>query len=214
MKLSPKKSHATAAAYWHPDFRDVAALPDLKVVRTSFFVNVVCITLATIALLFTAYREYEAFSRRSEINAAEESMTAKQARNNELLGLSREFSEMNLRFQEAEKFMQAPFVASELLIALSASLPNHMDFTRVAYGDGVLTLRGTIRGASETASTRVAAYQDVLRQDKLLGTLFPDVSLKSLDRDPRTQGLSFELVLKAPKGPATATPKKGGKAKS
>jgi Tfp pilus assembly protein PilN len=213
MKQLLKKSPGDGILNWHPDFRDVTALPDLKVVRTSFVVNVVCITFASIALLFTAYREYEGFSRRSEINAAVESMAAKQSRNTELLALNKEFNDVHRHFTAADTFLQSPFATSELLRALSQSLPNNMDFTRIAYDNGVLTLRGTIRGASETASTRVADYQEVLRANKLIGALFPDVSLKSLDRDPRTQGLSFEIILKAPVT-AAAPAKKGAKGKS
>jgi hypothetical protein len=200
MKPPHKKSSADEFLNWHPDFRDVAALPDLKVVRTSFVVNVLCITLASVSLLFTAYREYEGFSRRSEIRAAEESMSSK------------EFNEAHRRFIEAENFLQAPFATSELLVALNQSLPGNMDFTRIAYDNSTLTLRGTIRGASETASTRVSAYQEVLRSNKMIGALFPDVSLKSLDRDPRTQGLSFEIILKVPSTTAPAA-KKGAKSK-
>lgn len=197
MKLPHKKSAVLTIAHWHPDFRDVASLPDLKVVRTSFFVNVVCVTIAVIVLLATSYREYDAFNMRSEIETAELAIAANSARNTELLAINKEFSDADRRFKEADKFQDAPFVASELLMALSRTLPTYMDFTRITYEAGVLALSGTIRGASESASTRVSEYRDVLRADPLVGTLFPDVSIKSLDRDPRTQGLSFQLLLKA-----------------
>jgi len=196
MKLPHKKNQETGVLNWHPDFRDASALPDLKVVRTSFIVDFLCITVASVVLLWTAFREYKAFSLRAEISAAEQAMEGKNVRNNELLAQNKEFNETTRRFMEAEKFLQAPFNASELLSALSRSLPGNMDFTAIGYDSSVLTLKGTIRGASETASTRVSAYQDVLRNDKFIGGLFPDVSLTSLLRDPRTQGLSFEIVLK------------------
>lgn len=200
MKLPHKRGTAELAPNWHPDFRNVSALPDLKVVRTSFFVNALCVTIAAVVLLVTVYREYMAFSLRSEINAAEEAMQTKAGRNNELLALNREFTEAMRRVQEAATFSEAPFAASELLVALSRSLPTNMDFTTIAYDNNVLTLRGTIRGASESASTHVSAYLDVLRQDPLIGKLFPDVSLISLLRNPNTLGLTFEILLK----PATA----------
>ena len=207
MKLPHKKSEAPGAPNWHPDFRDVAALPDLKVVRTSFFVNLVCITVASIVVMFSAYREYVALELRAAIGDAEQAMETAQAQNDQLLALNREFNESIRRFNEAEKFAQSPFLASELIIALSRSLPANMDFTSVSYDNGNLSLRGGIRGASETASTRVSAYLDVLRSDKIIGPLFPDVSLVSLPRDPRTQGLSFEIVLKPTTGkPAVKSP--------
>lgn len=196
MKLPHKKAQAVALPNWHPDFRDVSALPDLKVVRTSFFVNVLCLTAALAAVLASAHREYNAMNMRTEIQQTETAIESNTARNKELLALNKEFMEAAQRFKEAGTFLDVPFVTSDLLVALSHSLPNYMDFTRVQYEENVLTLSGTIRGASETASTRVSAYLDVLHEETLIGKLFPDISIKSLDRDPRTQGLTFQIVLK------------------
>lgn len=206
MKLPRKKSSTEAAPNWRPDFRDVAALPDLKVVRTSFVLNFLCITLATVVLGWTVFREYQALSLRMEITTARDAMADKSVRNAELLKVNKEFSEANRRFTEAEKFSDVRFAGSELLVALSRSLPGNMDFTNVVFNGNNLTLRGTIRGASETASTRVSSYLDVLRQDAFVGVLFPDVSLTSLLRNPSTQGLSFEIVLKP--GAAGTAPSK------
>lgn len=196
MKLPRKKGSTDEALNWRPDFRDLAALPDLKVVRTSFVLNFLCITIATVVLGWTVFREYQALSLGMEITAAREAMADKSVRNTDLLKVNKEFSEAHRRFTEAEKFNDVRFAASELLVALSRSLPGTMDFTNVVFDGNNLILRGTIRGASETASTRVSSYLDVLRQDAFVGGLFPDVSLTSLLRNPSTQGLSFEIVLK------------------
>ncbi len=205
MKLPHKRSSAEALCNWHPDFREVSALPDLKVVRTSFVLNFLCITIATVVLGWTVFREYQAFSLRMEISTAEEAMAGKSARNTELLKLNQEFNADSRRFAEARTFSDVRFAASELLIALSRSLPAYMDFTGIVLDKDILVLRGTIRGASETSSTRVSSYLDVLRSDGFVGALFPDVSLTSLLRNPSTQGLTFEIVLKP--GTAGAAPK-------
>lgn len=208
MKLQLKKATALPAPNWHPNFRNSEVLPDLKVVRTTFFVNVASITVALAAVLFTVFREYNAISLRGEIAAAEKRIEATAADNSRLLGLNREFSEAARKFAEAEKFLGAPIVASELLVALSRSLPGYMDFTGVVYENDQLVLRGTIRGASDTASTRVSGYLDTLRGDATLGKRFPDISLTSLLRDPRTQGLSFEILLRPGAAPSAANPAK------
>jgi Tfp pilus assembly protein PilN len=207
MKLPLKKATVALAPNWHPDFRDVQTLPDLKVVRTSFFVNVLCITLAAAAVLFTAYRNYIAFTVRSDIALSEERMAGTRSQNAKLLAMSREFSEAAAKFEEADKFLEGRVIASQILIALSQSLPSAMDFTSVALDGQVVTLRGTIRGASDTGSTRLSSYLDILRNDPVLGPQFPDVSLTSMLRDPRTQGLSFEIQMK----PAAAAGKANAK---
>jgi Tfp pilus assembly protein PilN len=208
MKLPRRKSQASAMPNWHPNFRNAATLPDLKVIRTSFFVNLLCVTLGVAAFLFTVYREYLAFSIRGEIQEAERRIENASARNNKLLALNREFQEGANKFAEVKEFTSAPLQASSLLVALSRSLPEYMDFTSVLYEGRQLTLRGTIRGTSDTASARVQAYSDVLRQDEILGPHFPDVSVAKLDRDGRTQGLTFEILLKPP-APPPPKPKAG-----
>jgi Tfp pilus assembly protein PilN len=196
MKLPRKKPAGDEVPNWRPDFRDTAALPDLKVVRTSFVLNFVCLTIATVVLGWSVFREYQAFSLRMEISEAEDAMADKSARNAELLKLNKEFHDSIQRFGEAEKFLDVRFAPSRLLMALSRSLPGNMEFSSVAYDGENVVLRGTIRGASETASTRVSAYLDTLRQDELIGALFPDVSLTNLLRNPTTQGLTFDIALK------------------
>lgn len=195
MKLSRKRTAPPALANWHPNFRHAETLPDLKVIRTSFFVNVIFITVASAALLFTAFREYAAFSMRVEIRAAEAHKRELGENDAKLLALSREFTEAHRKFNEAAEFIRSPFAGSELLVALSRSLPETMDFVSVVYEDRRLVLRGTVRGASETAGGLVTDYLETLRNDPLIGANFPDVSTKGLVRDPRTQDMNFDIQL-------------------
>lgn len=205
MKLQLKKPQVVETQVWHPNFRNAELLPDLKVIRTSFFVNLTCITAVAAAVLFTAYREFMAFSMRADIVSAEERVETARAQNNQFLELNREFTQATRSFSEAGKFVQSPFRASELIVALSRTLPANMDFTSIAYEGNQLVLKGSIRGASDSASSLLSAYLDLLRKEAAVGGLFPDISLTNMLRDPRTQGLSFEIVLKgeAPR-PASA----------
>jgi hypothetical protein len=198
MNLLRKDSSTSAMSNWHPNFRNAAALPDLKVIRTSFFVNVFCVTLGAAAVLFTAHREFLASNYRSEIEQAERRLGSASARNNQLLGLNREFQAGVDKFAEARDFTNTPLKASDLLVALSRSLPETMEFTTVVFEGGRLTLRGNIQGTPETASTGVQAYSGVLQKDPVLGRHFPEISVAKLDRDSRTQGLAFEMLLKPP----------------
>jgi hypothetical protein len=203
MKLQLKKAEIIFAPNWHPDFRNAGALPDLKVVRTSFFLNAVCITLTAAALLLTAYREYTAYSIRTEIRQSEHRMEAIKGQNAKLLEMSKEFVDGSRKFAEIEKFSASALVASELLVALSRTMPSAVDFSSVVFDSEQLVLHGAIRGASETASTRLTAYLEVLRQDPVLGARFPEVSLTNMSRDAGSTGLSsFDITMK----PAPAKP--------
>jgi Tfp pilus assembly protein PilN len=196
MKLPLKSAQTAKVGNWHANFRVAEGLPDLKPIRTSFFINLLFITLAVAALLFTAHREFLGYSIRSEIELSNESVAGISARNAQLLSLNQEFNDASVVISSAEKFLKGQMVGSQLLISLSRSLPDSMDFTSITFEGGKLILRGNIRGASETASTRVTAYLDVLRKDEIIGNRLSEISLTSLVRDPRTQGMSFEIVLK------------------
>ena len=44
---------------WHPNFRNYEKLPDIKVVRTAFFVNGAAIFVATALGIFFGFKEWQ-----------------------------------------------------------------------------------------------------------------------------------------------------------
>ncbi|BET66381.1 hypothetical protein ASA1KI_12990 [Opitutales bacterium ASA1] len=196
MKLQRKSKAPAKTPNWHPSFRLDDRLPDLKVVRTSFFVNVIAATVAAGFLLFTVHREYMAYSLNRDTEAALERIERNSAQNRRYIEMNTEFMQATKKFSELDSFRAVPFRASDLVVALGRTLPQNIDFSAITYDKGQVTLRGSIRGSSDTASTRVSDYLDVLRADPQIGATFTDISLTSLLRDPRTQGLSFEILLK------------------
>jgi len=129
MKLQlSRNTQPVFAPNWHPNFRNTELLPDLKVIRTSFFVNLVCVTVASAAMLFTVFREYTAFNIRADISRSELRVDASKEQNAKLLAMNREFSEANRKFVDATHFVASPVVASDLLVALSKSLPSKHGF--------------------------------------------------------------------------------------
>ena len=199
MKLPLKRSNQAASSpNWHPNFRNTQLLPDLKVVRTTFFINAICITLASAALMFTGYREYQAFGIRSSIAQARKHMDDAKAENEKYLAANRKFMDGVRKLDEARDFVTSQVSGTKLLIALATSLPDLMQFSAITYEKQQLFLRWTIKLDSETASQRASAYLDSLRADPFIGTQFPEISLTNLVRDQGDQGMSFEIVLKQP----------------
>ena len=195
MKLQLKRTSQPAfAPNWHPNFRNTQLLPDLKVVRTTFFINAVCIALATAALMFTGYREYQAFEYRSKMAEARQRVEQLQPQNEKLLGLNTQFRDGVRKFEEAQAFVDSRISATELLTALAASLPELMEFYSVAYNNNQLELRGLIKLESEPASQLASGYLDALRAEPFIGATFSDISLTNLQRDG--SGMSFTVLLK------------------
>lgn len=199
MKLPLKRSvQAASAPNWHPNFRNTQLLPDLKVVRTTFFINATCIAIASAALMFTGYREYQAFSIRANITQAKKRMEDAKAENEKYLAANRKFMESGRKFDEAREFINSQVSGTRLLTALARTLPELMEFSAVTYEKRQLLLRGTIKLDSEAASQRASAYLDALRGDPFIGAQFTEISLTNLQRDPASQGMSFEILLKQP----------------
>lgn len=197
MKLPLKRNgQAVSTPHWHPNFRNTQLLPDLKVVRTTFFINAVCIALASAALMLTGYREYQAFGLRSSMSQARKHMEEAKEQNEKYLASNRKFMDGVRKFDEAREFIGSRISGTKLLTALATTLPELMEFSGVAYEKEQLVLRGVIRLDSETASQRASAYLETLRADPYVGGQFTDISLNSFQRDAANQGMSFEIVLK------------------
>lgn len=197
MKLQLKRSgQPVFAPNWHPNFRNTQLLPDLKVVRTTFFINVSCIAIATAVLMSAGYREYQAFDYRSKISSARNRIEELKVQNDALLAQNKEFMDGVRKFEEAQEFMASRISGTKMLSAVAASLPDLVELRAINYEKAQLTLRGVIKLDSETASQKASAYLDALRADAFIGTAFPDISLTNLMRDTGSQGMTFEILLK------------------
>jgi len=194
-----KKDAIVSQANWHPNFRISEALPDLKVVRTDFFINAISLSLAAVAVFFLALREYKAFSLRGEIAAWEQKIENSRVENLAYLKLSKAFKGEAAKFAEVNNFITTDLPVTEFLENLGPTIPEGLDLDSMAFGDERVVIRGTILGNSETASIALSEYLDVLRENPGLGPKFTDISLTSLVRDARSEVLTFEIVLQRTK---------------
>ena len=190
-----KKEAIVSQANWHPNFRIAEALPDLKVVRTDFFINAIFLSLAAVAVFFLAIREYKTYSLKSEIATWQEKIEVSRAENLAYLGLSKAFKDEKAKFEEVRDFIATDLPVTEFLENLSPTIPEGLDLESMAFGEERVVIRGTILGNSETASITLSNYLDALRGNPGIGPRFTDISLTSLVRDARSEVLNFEIVL-------------------
>ena len=66
-----KKSDPAAGLRWHPDFRLRARLPDVKVVRTAFFINGPAALLAVALAAYLAFTEWQLHTLQSQMAEAD-----------------------------------------------------------------------------------------------------------------------------------------------
>ena len=202
LSLRKKKSDATASASemppWHPNLRNVARLPDIKVVRTTFFVNGAALFIAIALLLWFLYQEYQLRNLNNEIADWQAQIDRDKKESDRFIALYGKFQVEQARVNEVNAFVLSRPLVSHLLLHLGDTLPKEIALDSYDEGSGGLTLRGTVKGATDEATGYATAYLDQLRADKDLAVYFGDISFSGsgVSRDPRSGRLLLQLYLK------------------
>src|SRR4051812_15922887 len=85
---------------WHPDFRNRTQLPDIKVVRTSFFVNGISAFVAIALLVSLAAREYELYSLNAQVKFWQTQIDRDRATSTQAVTLYKKFQDEERRINE------------------------------------------------------------------------------------------------------------------
>ncbi len=200
--LNKKRDAEPAVApAWHPNFRNFERLPDTKVVRTNFFINVAAAAAAVLLAGFVGWREFQAASFRQQAAAAQEQIERNRKESDEGLRLTKQFTDEERKFAEASAFTKAPISPTEMLALLGASLPaeiqlEYLDFRPHDPTDSRCVLRGLAAGSKDQASGAASAYVETLRTQPRFAEVFGSVNLTTLNADARSGMLIFEIVLK------------------
>ena len=208
LKKKKKPEDAAASApqvpAWHPNFRNYQQLPDIKVVRTAFFVNGIAAFIALGLLVFLGKREYELHSLRSQIASYQAQIDRDTPGSNQAKALFVKFQEQEKRIKEVEAFTKSKPSVSEILLRLGETRPKNiaLDAIEVRAPESnpavppMIVLVGSVRGTSELASGEAAAYQDLLKNDPILGPKLDDVAVTNSTRDAGTGRLKIEINMK------------------
>lgn len=190
-----KKSDAAAVTVpaWHLDFRNADQLPDMKPIRTAFFINGLAILIAASALLFFTYQEFQLYSLRSQITDWEEQIARDRAPSGQAAKAFRDFQAQEKKLKEAAAFLESPMALSTFLIHLGEILPEHIKIETIDWRGNTVTLRGTVSGAPDEASGYASGFVEILNKDELYGPVFDDAVLTSLLRNPATGLLAAEI---------------------
>lgn len=198
LSLLKRKSEAAASRSpaWHPDFRNADKLPDIKAVRTAFFVNIAAFVAAACAGVFVVYNEYRLSSARSQLAELQVSIDRDSKSSAEAIGLFRDFREREKRIQEIDAFLKSRPVVSPILIHLGQTLPPDVALSYFEVVGSELLLHAVVQGAPELASAKASSYLDALKGDAELAALMDSFSLVGLNPDPNTGLLKISLRLR------------------
>jgi len=200
--LKPKADAAPSTApLWHPNFRNFERLPDTKVVRTTFFINVAAGVAAFAMVAVVGWRFFQVRNSQQQIAAAQTEIARNQKQNDEGLRLTKIFTDEDKKIAEAAAFVQVPIAPTELLLVLGRSLPKEIQVEFVDFAPNDPTnprclVRGLAAGTKDQASGSASAYVETLRTQPRLAEVFDTVKLNAINPDPATGALLFEIELR------------------
>ncbi len=164
-----KKSEAASAPLvpaWHPNFRNYEKLPDIKVVRTAFFVNGAAISLALALGIYLAFQEWSLHLLKTQIADAQRQVSRDKLSSDQAVALFKKFQTTEARLEEVDTFLKSKPIVSDLIVRLAQTLPSNIEIDSLDLREKGLALRLTVRGAPEAATGYATAYRDQLKKDK------------------------------------------------
>ena len=205
LSLLKKKSEADAAPVtpaWHPNFRNYERLPDVKAVRTAFFVNGVSILVVVVLAAYFGFREWQLYTINQQIAQVQAQINRDKPASDAAVGLYKKFQAEEARLGEVDTFVKSKPSASALLIRLAQTLPKNVALDAFELRDTGITLRLSVRGDSAAASGYSTAYLEQLRADKELSQFEEAIFTSTPSRNPGTGKMAVEFLLrtKAPAG--------------
>lgn len=200
LQLRKRDAAPAVAPAWHPNFRNFERLPDTKVVRTNFFINVAAVAIAVLLAGFVGWREFQTATSRSLAATAQSNIDQRKKQSDEGLRLTKLFNDEDKKFAEAATFSAASLKPTELFSILGDTLPAEIQIEFIDYRpndtDARCTVRGLAAGSKDQASGSASNYVELLRTQPRFAEVFASVNLTTINTDPRTGTLAFELVMK------------------
>jgi hypothetical protein len=202
LKKKSDEAAAPAVSSWHPNFRNYEKLPDIKVVRTTFFVNGAAIFLALVLAIYCGFKEWQLSGIGGQIAEEQGKVNRDKVASNAAVAMFKKFQAEEARISEVDAFVKAKSAVSPLLLQLGKTLPSNIAIDNFDLrGDG-LALRLSVRGDAVAASGYSTAYLEQLKADKTLSDFGEFLFTSTPTRNPTSGRMAVEFMLrfKAPAG--------------
>lgn len=181
---------------WHLDFRDAATLPEDRVVRVRFLINICSAVVAlSLAVLF-GWQLYLRTSVISQIQYWNDKIMLHRHEYQDLQTETGDYMAEAGKIKDAYDIIHTRFVPSAFFLDVGRTLPDSMTVDMIGFAGDVVTIRGSLAAAPEQASRILGGYVAQLRKDPNIGPLFSDISAPNLDRVQLRNLFNFVIVLK------------------
>ena len=187
-----KKVEVEVELNWRPDFRDRQSLPDIKTVRTTFFISAIAVTIALMSVMHVGFQEYTIYSLGKKIEEGKAEIAARQALHVKAIRMNNLFLAQENRIDEINTFEEKQLAASDLILDSGKSLSPGMSLLSIDYIDEKAVFQGFVVASEETDSL-LKDYMEKLRNVDSLKDRYADINQVLVERESGTDLIKFHL---------------------
>lgn len=194
--LKKREAAPVVQPFWHPEFRNREKLPDIKAVRTTFWINGPAI-FAVLALgMYFGIQQWQLRALRQQVADADARIERDKKPSDQAKALYAKFQTEETRINEIQTFLKAKPLVSTLILRLGETLPKDIAIDALDLRDAGLSMRLSVRGDAAAASGQATAYLEQLKADKELSAFDDFVFASPPVRNPSTSNVSVEFLLR------------------
>lgn len=207
MKIPIKKTKKIGDAPWHQDFRNPETLPDIKVIRTQFFVNFLAIVIPLFVAVMWIQQELFLGAVRDDIAKMEDEKSSLSPSNQELVELSRDFMKESSKIESLDAYYNNLFSVSDYLETIAGRVSEDMVLTSMELkkasrinGDSVVEIwesriAGYVSHENKAGIANVNHFVEQIGKEELLASHLDAAFLENLARDQLTDTLNFVVSI-------------------
>jgi hypothetical protein len=197
LKKSHDRSDGKQFLSWHPNFADSTRLPDVKVVRTTFFLNAASIVILGAMIVFVANREFVTYQVKSDLAAREAEIKTTKVESDRAVIQYTKYKDEVKKLTPVVNLTADSFVFSDFVIHLAEKLPQRITVQKiVCRGAGQATfLSLTAQGLDDASVEMASAYVKEMQADDYYKVYFGSVALSNIVRNAERSTLTLEIVM-------------------
>ena len=181
---------------WHFDCRLSKELPDDNPIRGRFLLSLFACTVAAIAIFYATITLYSNAILRRDIAYWEQLKLTNSPQMAELQKVTNSIQSGARRLNDINKLITTPLPVSDFIQEVGRSRPANLRIDMVEFHDGTAFIRGGLRETPKHASDLLSQYVSELRSNPRVRPLFNTILLSSMEPNPQTGTMSFEISLK------------------
>lgn len=198
------RSRKEMQLFWRPDFVNKSELPDIKVIRTGFIINLIAVISALCVAFILLQREYRVYTLGQTVEALEQQIRVTGADDLSYLKLSESFRSAAQKVIELDKFYDSPLSAHHLLYGLSTIKPGGLIFNSVSFNESVVKAGGKERVAysinisgNAKILTLLDDFKKALAEAALLKIVGFELEIDEIlqGRDEKTGNFPYRLAI-------------------